>query len=263
MNDLDLSRGLYRKVYAGFIWGKRINSVSLEAEAWFWRLNAIADDYGNMPGEADRLHRETSGRRRVSAEQVAAWVKELVSTNLLRPYTASGDDFLNIPGFVILQPSGAKNGRRVRRYPESPWDRGEVVNAGESGCAPVDPGVSGGARKILTPQYQCQDQCQDHRHRQAKPEPVAPASAASADSAWTGDQRAVLDYLALAEVGRLKATELTMAGLTLADARRVNDARKQAGKPADGKFIAQLKAAAVAGTIRAGRRAAMTGGSNG
>jgi hypothetical protein len=97
-------------------------------------------------------------------------------------------------------------------------------------------------------------------------EPVrgtAPAASASADSAWTGDQRAVLDYLALAEVGRLKATELTMAGLTLADARRVNDARKQAGKPADGKFIAQLKAAAVAGTIRAGRRAAMTGGSNG
>lgn len=87
---------------------------------------------------------------------------------------------------------------------------------------------------------------------------TAPSSA-SVGSDLTGDQKAVLDYLTLAEVGRMKATQLALAGLTLADARRINDARKQAGKPPDGRFVSQLAAAAAAEKVRAERRKALNG----
>lgn len=82
-------------------------------------------------------------------------------------------------------------------------------------------------------------------------------SSASVGADLTGDQKAVLDYLTLAEVGRMKATQLALAGLTLADARRINDARKQAGKPPDGRFVAQLAAAAAAEKVRMERRKAL------
>lgn len=263
-SDLDMQRGFFRRIYAGFIWGKRINRVSMEAEAWFWRINAIADDYGNLPGDPERVFRDTSGRRRVTVEDVAGWVAELSTERLVVPYRAEDDDYLHIVGFTDLQPAAAKNGKRVRRFPASPYDAHQEspvevleVNPSESKKIQVDPGESRCDQGIQAHK----DYDKDYSNDNDKAKPIqGPSSASAVDSGLTGEQRAVFEYLTLAEVGRFKATELAMNGLTMADARRVNDARKVAGKPADGKFVAQLKAAAAAAAEREKRRRAMSPG---
>ncbi len=134
----DLTRGVYRRLYAGFIRGQRICSVSLVAEAWFWRINAIADDFGNLDGEPALTHSATVGRRadQVTAAQVAAMVDELVQKDLVRPYFVGAERFLHIVGFVLWQPAG-KNGKRVKRCPHSPWDDEEA-----NGLIRVNPGVT-------------------------------------------------------------------------------------------------------------------------
>lgn len=132
----DLTKGIYRRVYAGFLNGKRINSVTIGAEHWFWRVHAIADDFGNFRDDTSNLRVEASPRRKVTEQQVKGWMGELVAANLLIPYVAEGDSFVHINGFVENQPSG-KNGKRVRRVPE--W-------CGESKSILDNPEVSG---KIL------------------------------------------------------------------------------------------------------------------
>ena len=66
----DLTRGVYRRLYSGFIKGQRINKLSLQAEAWFWRVFAVADDFGNCEAEPELLRASTAGRRKVTAKQV-------------------------------------------------------------------------------------------------------------------------------------------------------------------------------------------------
>ncbi len=135
----DLTRGVYRRIYAGFIHGKRINSVSIEAEAWFWRLNALADDFGNLRAEPANLCIEASPKRRVTADKVEGWMRELASANLITPYIADDEPLAHINGFVDLQPfNRGKNGkaRPIRRVPE--W-------AGESRC------VQGGPKESNPP----------------------------------------------------------------------------------------------------------------
>lgn len=135
----DLTRGVYRRLYAGFLRGRRINSVSLTAEAWFWRVQAAADDFGNLDGEPLLLHAATAGRRagEVSPGKVATLVGELVTADLLRRYADDGEEYLHVVGFNALQPAN-RSGRRVKRCPHSPWDEGESV--------PGNPGESGGIR---------------------------------------------------------------------------------------------------------------------
>lgn len=259
MTELDLSQGIYRRVYAGFIWGKRINSVSLEAEAWFWRIQAIADDFGNLPGDAHRVHHDTHGWRHASVQQVGAWVSELIANNLLSTYTVGGENFLHITGFGKLQPAGAKNGRRVRRFPESPYDRNETEKdtnsggGGESGGIRVNPGEE---RKTAPPQYQ--DQYQHQHHHQGQSQPVS-----AVGSELTAEQQAVFDYLTLCLVGRVKCLQFALGGLTLSEARKINDARTQAGKPPDGKFVSQLQAGMLACKEREKRRQALQVTTNG
>lgn len=135
MSDVvDMTSGVYRRVYAGYITGHRINGLSLEAEAWFWRLNAVADDYGNMRAEPSLLVAETVGLRQIKTEKVLALVDEIVAAGLAYRYQVGRDQYLHIVGFEERQPCG-RNGRRFKRHPLHP---------DAPSCIPVNPGESGG-----------------------------------------------------------------------------------------------------------------------
>jgi hypothetical protein len=135
----DLTRGVYRRQYAGYINGKRINAVSLEAEAWFWRVNAAADDFGNLPGDRSLVAFATIGRRAdVSVDQVEAWCAELLSADLIRHYDVSGERYIHVTGFLSRQPA-PRNGKRIRRYPQSPYEtEGIQIYPDSSKCSDTD-----------------------------------------------------------------------------------------------------------------------------
>jgi hypothetical protein len=127
----NMTDGLYRRIYAGFLTGRRMNEVSLAAEAWFWRLHAIADDFGNLPGDVMVMRAFASPRRAVTIEKVHMMTKELETNRLLVRYEAAGDSYLHIDGFEVRQPARL-NGRRIQKYPMH--DGGIRGNPGESGC---------------------------------------------------------------------------------------------------------------------------------
>lgn len=168
----DLHKGYYRRIYAGFIWGRRINSVSLQAEAWFWRLLAVADDYGNLPADAPHLYALTSGRRSASREEVTAFCAELVQADLIRPYSSpSGDAFYHIAGFVGLQPAG-KNGKRYAKCPIHPPEA-DATTGDASGCIRVNPSESS-----LAGTQQEQEQDQEQKQEQEQNNPPTPQGGA-------------------------------------------------------------------------------------
>lgn len=142
---INLMLGIYRRIYAGFIRGKRINSVSIASESWFWRVNAVADDFGNLEGEPFLFAAATLGRR---AGQVILYPgmesvtidpellkRELLDKKLLKEYEHDGDTYLHVVGFCRIQPGG-KNGKRIRRFPASPWDAEEQSGAPLGGIVP-------------------------------------------------------------------------------------------------------------------------------
>lgn len=145
-NVVDLTLGVYRRIYSGFLRGKRINELSLEAEAWFWRVNAIVDDFGNAVADPLLVHADTVGRRRdIDVGQVTSWLREMARVRLILLYQHDGESYLHIAGFTRIQPAG-KNGKRIRRAPASPWDNDESLDyssscnaAGESGLIQVNP----------------------------------------------------------------------------------------------------------------------------
>jgi hypothetical protein len=113
----DLTRGIYRRVYSGFIKGQRINQIPLEAEAWFWRILAAVDDFGNMEADPLLFHAATAGRRvEVSSQTAATYLMQIAGAKLVEFYEAKGEYFLHVKGFEEMQPAG-KNGRRIRRCP--------------------------------------------------------------------------------------------------------------------------------------------------
>lgn len=145
----DLSKGIYRRIYAGFIRGRRINSISLEAEAWFWRLNAIADDYGNLEAESEHLWAMTKGKRSVEVADVERMVSEMAAAGLIQTYSAGGERFIHIVGFEEMQPAG-RNGKRVKRVAfqcESGEDKG---NPRESQIILGNPRESGNSQHSIS-----------------------------------------------------------------------------------------------------------------
>lgn len=150
--SIDLTLGIYRRIYAGFRMGHRINAVSIGAEAWFWRLNAIADDYGNFLADPTILRNEAAGRRSVTVKQAEAWLAELVPS-LVALATLDGERFGHIIGFEKLQPAG-KNGRRIRKVRVHPGESGGIQNN------PENPNQSGPAHTHTQPHTQ------DHSHSQ-------------------------------------------------------------------------------------------------
>ena len=96
----DLTRGEYRKIYAGWIRGKRINSVSYEAEPTFVRVNLIADSFGNFPADMDLLRALAFVRRRnLKDETIEAHLQELADNDLIIFYEVNGDRYGHIIGF--------------------------------------------------------------------------------------------------------------------------------------------------------------------
>ena len=129
MPDLvtDLTKGIYRRMYSGFIKGHKINSLSLEAEAWFWRVTASADDFGNADAEPSLCFAATVGRRKkITIELVAQWLDEMQSVGLIQIYSdGDGDKYLHIHNVELVQPAG-KNGRKIRKFPE--WQSKGIQN---------------------------------------------------------------------------------------------------------------------------------------
>lgn len=138
----DLTRGEYRKIYAGWIRGKRINSVPYEAEPTFLRVNLIADSFGNFPADMDLLRAQAFVRRRELEDDVIAnHLGKLAEKGLIRFYEIDGDRYGHIVGFRLLQPAG-KNGKPFRRCPKPPFDDSEKESLGESKHAQDNPDAS-------------------------------------------------------------------------------------------------------------------------
>lgn len=137
----DLTRGVYRRLYGGFITGQRINKLSLNAEAWFWRVLVSVDDFGNGRADPELCRAKTAGNRRVTTRQVSGWLREMVNVGLIQFYSAKDEPFLHIVGFEENQPAG-KNGKRFKRFP----------TPDESGCIQVNPELSSAseASEIIT-----------------------------------------------------------------------------------------------------------------
>jgi hypothetical protein len=140
MNDdavTDLTRGVYRRLYSGFTKGQRINKLSLQAEAWFWRVLATVDDFGNGEADPELCRQATAGRRTtVTKSQIAKWLHEMESANLIEFYSVRGDQYLHVLKFESWQPAG-KNGRRIKRFPSPDESEGiqeipDVVSASYS-----------------------------------------------------------------------------------------------------------------------------------
>jgi hypothetical protein len=137
MANLDMTDGVYRRIYSGFLGNKKINRLSWMAEAWFWRLIVLADDYGNLSLKWRVLAVDASPVRELSIEEAKRLTAEVVAARLAFVYTVDGDEYLHITGFIDKQPAG-KNGRRIQRIPMHPE---------ESGCIQGNPGESGGIQE--------------------------------------------------------------------------------------------------------------------
>jgi len=140
MSNLDMTDGIYRRIYSGFISHPKINALSWMAEAWFWRLVVLADDYGNHPANWRLLAAIASPVREISSAEAKALTEECIAQSLVTLYDYEGQPYLNISGFTKRQPAN-KNGRRIQRFPMN-----GPVPAGESGGIRVNPGESGGIR---------------------------------------------------------------------------------------------------------------------
>lgn len=156
----DRRRGIYRRIYSNFVNGRRINSVSPEAEALFWRLHAMADDWGNLWGDPNLIKCHGAPRRSWTFEQVEAMVQELVNVCLVKPYQVDGESYLNIVGWEDMQPAG-KNGKRFKRFPQCE-DGQERVNPGESKIFLNNPSASS-----LSQPSHSHSHSQEHTHTQS------------------------------------------------------------------------------------------------
>lgn len=112
---MDLIKGQYRRVYSGYLRGRRLNSVSIEAEAAFFRLNVLADDYGNYHAAPDLIGTDLFPRRPDMVMKANDLLGELLSANLIRLYEHGGERYCHICGYVENQPT--KNGKRVHKFP--------------------------------------------------------------------------------------------------------------------------------------------------
>lgn len=178
---IDLQRGRYRRLYAGFLNGKRINAVSMLAEAWFWRVHALADDFGNLSADPVYLRTAAAPRRQLTPSRADAMTKELVEEKLLALYEVNGEPFAHIVGFETLQPP-PRNGRRVRLCPAWPSEVVQVVSGDELGEL-GSPGDSGGYyhnQQQQANQYQHAHQNHDHNQPGAAAESAATVSLAAA-----------------------------------------------------------------------------------
>lgn len=139
MNDhVDMTRGIYRRIYAGACKGKRINSVSIAAELLFWRLHCVADDFGTFEADAVFVKSQALPRRsEITAEAIPPFLAELQTANLVALFEHGGEQYGCILDFQTLQPAN-RNGKRIQRFPS--YDGGIRGNPDSSGGIQVNPG---------------------------------------------------------------------------------------------------------------------------
>lgn len=145
---VDLTAGMYRRQYSASVDDRRVAALTLAAGAWYWRVHAAADDFGNAPADPVVLFTKAAGRRAGTGtvDQIGGWVVEMTAAGLLAGYAADGEPYHHLVGWERLQPAG-RNGKRVRRFPPSPWDQGDAATTGGTGAGDgrrVEPGVARG-----------------------------------------------------------------------------------------------------------------------
>lgn len=124
----NLKRTVYRHIYAGWLKGRRINSVSMEAALLFLHLNLAADGHGNFHADPELVVVEAFPlRRSVTPDQCQRWIDELAHKGLVSLYEAGGETYGHIVGFTEIQPAG-KNGRRHQMHPVNPGESGGIQN---------------------------------------------------------------------------------------------------------------------------------------
>lgn len=139
---VNLVGGIYRRLYSNFPRGRRINSVSVEAECLFWRLHAIADDLGNFQADRTLIKADAAPLRAWSEKAIGGMMAELVAAKLIAEYEVEGEKYAHILDFEALQPAG-RNGKRIQRHPVAGASGGIRGNPGESKIIRVHPGESG------------------------------------------------------------------------------------------------------------------------
>lgn len=199
MADQGIHHGFWRKIYGSFVDGDRINRLSMQAEAWWWRIHSRADDHGNMPKDTRRLWRETVGHRdAVTHADVCGWIQEMIDVGLLAEYEGDGKPHLHVIGWYEFQPAGPKNGIRIRKFPlhpdslgADPKPRGPMPKVNPKGSDARKSGskVFGSAQKGKTgsPEYDHDhDYENNHEHRRPDPEEREPGERASGQNPPTG-----------------------------------------------------------------------------
>lgn len=129
---VDMTRGVFRRIYSSATRDRRINQLSVNAELLYWRLHCVADDFGAF--EADPYLLLCSAlplRRDVDQQQITAALDELVRAELIQLYRVAGEKFGHICGFTEAQPAN-KAGRRIRRYPPAESATGQNDVGGDS-----------------------------------------------------------------------------------------------------------------------------------
>ena len=154
----DMTKGVYRRLYSGAIYGKRVNAVSPGAELLLWRVHMVADDLGNFPAEPVRLAAQAMPMRdSATPKRLTGWLSELITARLITTYESDGEQYGHVCGWLGMQPAG-KNGRRIQKYP---------APDGESGGIQVNPDESW---TIQSPETETESESETHSHSHTESE---------------------------------------------------------------------------------------------
>ncbi len=127
----------FRRIYDSYKYGERINRITLNAEAFFLRLNSIVDEHGNCDANPFIVYHNSMGIRcadnpsedvgeKFELSDIQKWIEELVRVDLVRRYEDHGKKYLHVVDYIVYQPPCAKNGKRFITCPWSPWDQHEM-----------------------------------------------------------------------------------------------------------------------------------------
>jgi len=86
-----------RLLKEGIVDSDRINSLSAQAEVFFYRLLVVSDDFGCMDARTSILRARCFPLRdNVSSDHINKWIAELLEQKLLISYTCEGQPYVQI-----------------------------------------------------------------------------------------------------------------------------------------------------------------------
>lgn len=105
---------------------ENVDSLSIEAEAFFYRLMVQCDDFGRMDARANLLRAKCFPLRldRVTDKNIVKWVGELEAAGLIATYSVEGHPYLHFVKWDRHQQIRAKRSK----YPEPPAEDTEGEN---------------------------------------------------------------------------------------------------------------------------------------